>query len=302
MGHSQITELPELVSADYNIYSYARGIFKVVHFKFTAPRLGPGPREKHEKYDNKLDASLSRARRTVLELALCNEWDYFCTFTLSQDKFDRFDLGAWCKSFTQWMRDQRKKGYDIAYVLVPERHANGAWHAHGLMKGNMPLITFREERKQGRVLPDNLVFNGWMDWPAYRDKFGFCSFDYVKDPVRCGFYVTKYLIKDIGRNVTDLGKHLYLSSQKLNRAEFHTDIYGHCGEMDKFLTNHYDFCDTGLTHVKDGLDWTFGLEYGCIEPLEFDKPPEAVQASVDDYMEAVQSVLEGFGYPEAVPI
>lgn len=302
MAHKPITALPELVSADYNIYDFTNGIYKIVRFKSNAPRLGPGPREKQSSYENKLDASLSRARRSVLELALCNDWDYFCTFTISKDKFDRSNLVKWRDSFTQWMRDYRKKGFEIAYVLVPERHADGSWHAHGLMKGNIPLISFVEERKQGMFVPDKLVYGDYLDWPDYRKKFGFCSFGKIKDPVATGFYVTKYLTKDQSSMVSDVGLHLYYCSKGLNRAEFHGDIYGYCAALDTFLTNHYDFCDTGMTHVKDNLDWSFGLEYMAMESLEFDKPAAVDQTAVDDYMEAVQSVLEGFGYPEAVPI
>ena len=247
----------------------------------------------NKHYDKKLESSLSRARRVLLELALCNPWDYFCTFTISKDKHDRSDLAAWYKKFSQWLRDQRKKGLEISYVFVPERHKDGAWHCHGFMRGNMELVSFAQERSEGRVLPDKLVKCDFLDWPAYRDKFGFCSFGLVKNPVAAGFYITKYLTKDLDRSVSSLGGKMYYASQGLNRAEKHGEIFGNCGALDKYLVNHYDFCDTGMTHTQDRLDWSFGLEYMDFQPLDVVEPEEALQAEVATFYDFVQMCLDG---------
>ena len=40
----------------------------------------------------KLEASLSRTKNRVTELALCNPWEYFVTLTLSPEKYNRNDL------------------------------------------------------------------------------------------------------------------------------------------------------------------------------------------------------------------
>ena len=106
-----ITAPPDLVRADYSVYRYTDQIYKIIRFKATALPLGLRDHSKFEKHDAKLPAALSRARKVVLELALCNTWEYFCTFTLSKDKHDRYDLQGWHKKFTQWLRDLRKKGY-----------------------------------------------------------------------------------------------------------------------------------------------------------------------------------------------
>lgn len=291
--------VPELVRADYNVYRYTDTIYKIVRFRSTAPRVGLSDKKGCQHYDNKLDASLSRARRVVLELALCNPWDYFVTLTISPDKFDRFDLEAWYKRFSQCLRDQRKKGLDIAFLLVPERHTNGAWHCHGLIRGNLELVSFADERASGLSVPDDLVDGGYLDWPFYRDKFGWCSFAPVQNSVAVAYYVTKYLTKDNSRMVSAVGSHLYYSSHGLQRADLHTEIYGYCQPLDKFLVNHYDFCDTGMTSVSDGCDWTFALEYGLVEPLDI--PNEDVLSfddeivAVDSFVGCEQLLLDGFG-------
>ena len=299
MSNKPIVAPPEQVGPDYSIYAYGdNGIFKIIRFKSTAPRVCVPSDKKRKGNTEKMESSLSRTRRTLLELGLCNPWDWFCTFTISKDKHDRVDLQGWYKRFSQWLRDQRKKGLEVAYVLVPERHKDGSWHAHGFMKGNMELVRFSDLRRAGVKIPDKLVNGDFWNWPAYQEKFGFCSFGRLRSPVGAAFYVTKYITKDQGRNVDTVNAKQLYCSQGLRRAQKHGDIYGYCGYLDQFLENHYDFCDTGMTRVEDGLDWSFAMEYMLVEslslddPWEDDLPPEVLE--IDTYMEAVQIVLDGF--------
>lgn len=296
LSNNPIVASPELVGPDYSIYDYRNGIFKIIRFRSTAPRLLPVGGNKKKGNDHKLDAAISRARRVVMELALCNRWDWFCTFTISKDKFDRSNLIKWRDSFTQWLRDQRKKGLDIAYVLVPEKHKDGSWHAHGLFRGNVPLVSFADLRSSGHCVPDKLVNGDYFNWLAYQEKFGFCSFGRIRYPVATGFYVTKYLTKDLSDHVSQVGLHLYYCSKGLERSVKHGDVYGYCAYLDDFLVNDYEFVSTGMTHVKDGLGWDFALEYMEVEPLvDFQAVQDAKDPwGVDDYMEVVQLALDGF--------
>lgn len=294
--------LPELIRPDYTIQQYTEQLYKIVRFKSTLPRLGPGPKSKHQKHDNKLDASISRAKNVVLQLALCNQWDYFCTFTISPEKYDRSNLEKWRDSFTQWIRDQRKKGYIIEYVLVPEQHIDGSWHAHGFFKGNVELVPFKEELTSGMNVPVHLAKDGYYDWPGYREKFGFCSFGLIHNSVAAAFYIVKYLTKDNSRNVSEVGLHLYYCSQGLNRAKRHGEIFGNCQYLDQFLENHYEFCDTGMTKIKDNLDWTFALEYMSLELLSDPEPPQEVVSLMEDMEQFTQFALNGFGGPDTVAI
>ena len=99
----------------------------------------------------------------------------------------------------------------------------------------------------------------------------------------------------MAKSAIDVGLHLYYVSRGLNRATMHGDIYGHCGYLDKFLVNHYDFCSTGMTHVRDGVGWDFAMEYMLVEPFEtHGAPDQAELLEVDAYYEAVQEAMEGF--------
>ena len=254
----------------HSVYRYTDQIYKVVQWYTLRERFGPGPKEQQNHYDKKLESSISRTKRLILEKALCNPWEWFCTFTISESKYDRRDLITWRDSFTQWIRDQRKKGFDIKYVLVPERHKDGSWHAHGLFSGlpESELVSFEQMHKAGIKLPRKLWKSNYMNWPAYQEKFGFCSFGRIKNHVAAGFYITKYLTKDNDRMVQDVGLHSYYASRGLNKAEKHLDFFGRSPEIDALLVNKYDFCATGMTSVKDGYGWDFCSEYVNFDDLE----------------------------------
>lgn len=284
-----------IVLPTYRIFHFRGGIYKLVKFKRKSVYVYHGQRRSDEpKHENKLDSSISRTKKIVLEVALCNQWEYFCTFTLSKDKHDRHNLIAWRETFFQWLRDQRKKGLDIKYLLVPERHKDGAWHMHGLFSGiGTELVTFKEEQKNGLKVPKKLIDGGFYDWPAYRKKFGFCSFAHVRNSVAVSFYTLKYITKDVAESSQKVGLHLYYASRGLNRSSVHSEVYYNSTYLDSFLENDYQFCRTGMTKVKDNFDWTFGLEYMDIEPLfapdqtedeekYCDKVHEIMQLSFDD--------------------
>lgn len=264
----------ELIMPDYIIRHYTGGIYKIVYFKRKQRSVLPPIREV-AKNDEKFSQSVSRARKTILEYALCNDWKYFITLTLDKTKYDRFDLGKFQKDLSQYMRDLRKKykklgfDYKIDYLFVPEQHKDGAWHIHGLLSDIAAFtIPFYCQWQQGIPVPEKLVKGNYLNWPDYQAKFGNCSLGLIRDKVATGFYVTKYLSKYIDSCPVSVGDHLYFASKGLNRATLHGDCYGYCSELDKYLDHDYEFCKTGFTHTKDGLSWHFGFEYMDYEMLE----------------------------------
>ena len=80
---------------------------------------------------------------------------------------------------------------------------------------------------------------------------------------------------------------LLLFSLLLNRSKKHGEIYGSTNAFDQYLTNHYEFCSTGMTHVCDKLDWSFGMEYmdhSIMSSLSFDQiaDQEEFAAQIED--------------------
>ena len=262
------------VKPTYHVYKLG-SIFKIVKFKCTAvyydvyQKAAVAPEDDSER--SKLAASLSRTRRMILEKALCNHWDWFCTFTLDKKKYDRYNLPKFQKDFTQFIRDERKRGQDIQYILIPEKHDDGAWHIHGLISGLTEVVSFKDWRKAGHYVKRSLCEKDYYNWPRYQKKFGFCSLGKLKCPVRSAFYVSKYVNKNPDRMVTESGSNIYLVSKGLNAGVLHNEVYGFEPELERHLTEEYEFCCVGYTKLADGLDWSFSLEFADM-PLDMFSP------------------------------
>lgn len=202
-------------------YNNAR--FKFVLFKKGCPgNFTPSVRSLDFISETKSENNLIRARSAIFELGYCNPWELFCTFTLDQTKYDRFNLRLWIKDFSQFVRDFRKSSGDqIKYLFIPEMHSDGAWHIHGFISGLSPkyLHQFSEKEKLPysilkRLKAGHMVFT----WPAYVKKFGFSSLEVIEHRDRSVKYITKYMTKDHLRSVSSLGAHLYYASQGLKRS------------------------------------------------------------------------------------
>lgn len=284
------------VSPAYTIHQYRDDMFKVVAFKGNRDPdvMYARDREEQQHNDVKLDSNFSRARSMVLQYALCNPWDYFFTGTLDRQKLDRYDLDTYAARLMQFIRDKRKK-YEAKFqvLLVPERHKDDAWHIHGLIYGlpGAALSPFAPPA------PRHLIDGGFLNWPDYMDKFGFCSLAPIRDPVATAFYITKYVSKDLSRRSGDLGKHLYFHSRPLRKAEKVSDVYLYNQQLDAYCTEDHDFCKTGMV---EGAPWYFPYVWDGAEaeeqPLDVKpitaQPREFRPQDIDPYY--AQERFEGF--------
>ena len=279
-----------LVRGTYSIYHYTDQIYKIVKFKCTEISTEKPDRSQYKHTGKKLDPSFSRARKVVLEKGLCNPWDYFASLTIDPKKYDRFNLKTFYKDFSQFLRDYRKKGYLVRYLLVPELHKDGAWHLHGFFHGLPELVSFYSMRQSGSKVPDYLVAHDFLNWPEYQSKFGFCSFGRINSPVRSAFYISKYITKDTNNLVSGVGSKLYYCSQGLNRATLHEEIYGPSSYLDDFLQQEYEFCSVGMTKVSNNLNWSFAMDLdGSTSYLEQFTPLWVVPSS-GNFMEDMSQI------------
>lgn len=98
-------------------------------------RAKPAPREKGVKSEGAdMVRSMRRARAKLRRLALANDFQYFVTLTLDPAKIDRYDGAAVTKALSRWC-DNMVRRHGLRYILVPERHKDGAFHFHGFMAG-----------------------------------------------------------------------------------------------------------------------------------------------------------------------
>ena len=273
------------ISPAYTIHRYRDDIYKVVAFKGNRDPDVMYVRDPDEQQHNevKLDSNFSRARNMVLQYALCNPWDWFFTGTLDERRFNRYDLDKFQLQLSQFIRDKRKVyGSQIQFLLIPEQHQNGAWHIHGMLSG-LPETAIRKFRPPE---PDKLIKGGFMNWPDYQEKFGFCSLGAIRDPIATAYYVVKYISKDLSQRGKDLGKHLYFHSRPLKKAEKASDVYLYHPQLDSFCINEYDFCKTGMV---ESAHWSFpyiweGADYplDALEPKPLPNPLKNFDPSLID--------------------
>lgn len=191
---------------------------------------------KCSKNDFKLSTNISRARSKVHEYAACNDWEYFCTFTISKEKCNRYDLKEFYNSFSKFINNYNERrlpaGMKVSYLLIPEKHEDGAWHLHGFVSG---------------INPDDIYTNqnGYLVWKQYDEKFGYISMDKIRDLDRCANYILKYVTKNLDKSVKDQECHLYYCSKGLKRAEV---IFK---EVNMDLGMPYDYeSEDGLIKIK----------------------------------------------------
>lgn len=195
----------EIYHNQYCLKEYAHGYYKLS----VTPKHQPKDKDiKKNDYDGKLHNSISRARSTIFEYALCNDFSHFITLTLDGKKYNRSDLENYIKDLGQFIRDERKRtSCKLQYILIPELHKDGkSWHMHGLING----------------LPEEeltINSNGYLTWLRYQNKFGYNSISTIKNPLAVSKYITKYVTKSFNSSgVREKNKKLYYCSRGLRKA------------------------------------------------------------------------------------
>lgn len=170
--------------------------------------------------EDNLRRSVARTKQSIYELAKNYWWDWFVTLTFSPDKVNRYDYVECTRKMSTWLNNLRKKCPGLVYLIVPEKHIDGAFHFHGLMAGlDGAPIKDSGKRTRGAV-----IYN--LD--SY--KLGFSTMTEVIDNAAVTRYITKYITKEL---IFDAGgKKRYWASRNLERP---TERKSYCNEVEKGL-------------------------------------------------------------------
>ena len=157
-----MSELLQDIGGNAIIYNYPNGDYDIVcaASKWYAPEgweevkpdraCTPAPREKGKRSEGEdMLRSMRRARANLRRLALSNEFQYFVTLTLNADRIDRYDGAAVTKALSHWC-DNMVRRHGLKYILVPERHKDGAFHFHGFFAGDGLNLVDSGKRWDGR--------------------------------------------------------------------------------------------------------------------------------------------------------
>ena len=186
------------------LYNYNNNNFRIVKVK-SCRNSGF---EEIKKKNNFIDfnseevqkSSLSRTKRNIRELALCNDFEYFATFTVNSEKCDRYSLNEVQDKLKKVLHKIKRNNKDFAFLIITEKHKDGAFHFHGLVKGINDLF---------------VNDNGYLSSKIFNNELGFNSFSKIKDYTKCCNYILKYITKDCIKNSHN---QIYISSRGLKKA------------------------------------------------------------------------------------
>ena len=147
--------------------------------------------------------SLSRTKRNIFEICMCNNFEYFVTLTISPKFCIRNDLEQVQLELKKLLKAYKRKNSSFGYILITEKHLDGEnYHFHGMFKG---------------VSPDDIYTNkqGFLSC-SFFDKMGYNSFSKIKNYNKCCSYITKYISSECIRNSHN---QVYISSRGLKKAD-----------------------------------------------------------------------------------
>ena len=190
--------------------------------------------------------SLSRTKRNIKEIALCNNFEYFATITINSKNCDRYSLIETQKILKQHLKKIKRNNNNFKYLFITEKHKDAAFHFHGLV-ANIPLY----------------INNYGYFSCSILDNIGFNSFSKIIDYNKCCNYITKYITKDCIRN-----KHnqIYISSRGLKKADKYEIP---CIDLDWSFEN--DFCKIKEFSSNDLSKNDVFQILGLYNPKEFEK-------------------------------
>lgn len=95
-------------------------------------------RNRPETYNTNGESRANNAnavRAHIFDIALCNKFTHFITLTFDPKKIDRYDDEEIKAKLKIWLKNAVARK-ELKYLLIPERHKDGAIHCHALVSGN----------------------------------------------------------------------------------------------------------------------------------------------------------------------
>lgn len=179
--------------------------------------------------------SLSRTKRNIKEICLCNDFEYFFTCTVNSEYADRFHLQEVQDKMKKICKKIRRKNESFKYIFITEKHKDGAFHFHGMCKS---IELYRNEW-------------GYLSSKDF-DTLGYNSFSIIKDYNACCSYITKYITKSCVKNENN---QIYFCSRGLKKAQVEYMIDQDLSKIfDNLFENEYcqkkDFCIDQLSREQ----------------------------------------------------
>lgn len=193
--------MPEYVK---NISKKYLNYEKILEYKTAwTPKVGKKKKLKIKiitEQDVKDMRNVIRARTTIHDIVACNTFEYFVTLTVSPEAtINRYDYDDCAKHISKWLNNHLTK-----YLLVPEKHKDGAYHFHLL--ADIPRSKLK--RFKGNI----------FNIKSY--KYGYSTAIPIStgSEAKIANYIRKYITKDLISTV-GVGRRRYWASRNLARPE-----------------------------------------------------------------------------------
>lgn len=163
--------------------------------------------------------SLSRTKRRIKEICLCNDFEYFMTVTVSSANCDRFSLQLVQDRMKKLFKKIKRKYSKFKYIFITEKHEKGGFHFHGMIKGipveDLILFTVDDNiplKMKHLILMGEILYH----FKIFDDEMGWNNFSPIKSYNKCCSYITKYITNNCIKNENN---QIYFCSRGLKKPE-----------------------------------------------------------------------------------
>lgn len=165
-------------------------MFKVIVYKtgFTPTTFSDKPRKRLGLLtEDSLQRSVRRSRAAISDYCGVNDFEWFVTFTFNPKKVNRYDLSHCYTKMQGWLWRTHRKNEDFKYIIVPERHKDGAIHFHALISGY-----------DLKIKKTNVIQNNRRVYNITGFTYGFTNAQRLDDDTKKTVaYMCKYITKDM---------------------------------------------------------------------------------------------------------
>lgn len=193
-------------------------MYRVTAYKygFDPAKLAQNNKDKKPKIrkvtEDSIQRSVRRTKSVIYDYMMCNDFDYFVTFTFDPKKVNRYDPLVCYLKMQSWLHRQSRKYDNFKYIIVPEFHKDGAIHFHAPIAGY-----------EGAMKKTNVIHEGKRVFNVTGFRFGFTTATKVDDRQKASAYLTKYITKDM--QLVNNKKRYWSSRNLIKPTSLYNKIY-----------------------------------------------------------------------------
>lgn len=139
------------------------------------------PEEIEHRHSESVRCSISRTKKRIRQICSSFVPSFFCTFTFNPAIVDRYCYDSCVSAMRSFLKSLPD---DLQYIIVPERHKDGAFHFHGLFSALLP-VTYAG------------FFHNQHVFHATYWYWGFTDCTLITDVRKVSSYLLKYIEKDL---------------------------------------------------------------------------------------------------------